>query len=399
VDDNSARSIEVKVLLVAAGFKESQVNTCTSISSAIKHFIQNRVDLLLTDISIPQIEGDQPLANGGQELLRQLDELKPEVSEARWTLAITAYENSEKLTSIDFRHRLVSVLNTATGSNDWKAQISTFASRILTSDDFEKNRKNVDICLITALRTPELEGVLKLPIKWGLRSVSRFFANQYSGTLEVENNSLTVEAFTYDKMGLVAMSYLTSSILSEFRPKVMILTGICAGISDSVRLGDIVVAESSWNWQAGKQREGDDFKFDSDALTASASLLANARHQSDSEDLRVRLMKIGQHINSQKNIVPAIHFGPMASGSVVVADSSLKANITAQNRKVLALDMEAYAFYASQRFSHVDGTKFLTIKSVCDRADSSKADEIQILCSLRSAIFAEMVIRKTFSSN
>jgi nucleoside phosphorylase len=246
------------------------------------------------------------------------------------------------------------------------------------------------------LNSPELDAVLRLPIDWGLKSVSSFNATQISGALRVNGKSLSVEAFTYDKMGLVAMSYLTSSILNEIKPSIMFLTGICAAVSDSVRLGDIVVAESSWNWQSGKQHEADGFKFDSDSINGSANLIANAKVQAQSQDFRFKLMEIGQHIKSQKDILPNIHFGPMASGSVVVADSQVRENVVTQNRKVLALEMEAYAFYSAQKFNHSDGTKFLTIKGVCDRADPSKADELQILCSDRSAQFAKFLIDKIF---
>lgn len=395
VDDDQIRARRIAEILGLAGFGPGSISICSSIASAIKCLLGKRVDLLVVDIAIPQLDNENPLADGGQSLIRQLEELSPQIVAPHWTIAITAYEQSRQLTSVEFSNRLVSVLNASPGSVGWETQLHQFCLRAIESNS-DDNSPRADVCFLTALRSPELDALIELPVAWGIRTVSSFFANQHSGEMALGTSNLSIEAFTYDKMGLVPMSYLAAAVVEAYRPRLMVLTGICGGVPDSVQLGDVVVAESSWNWQAGKQTENETLKFDSDSIQASAALVAIARHQSATTETRMALMKYGQHIQSQKDRLPAVHVGPMASGSVVVADRTVKETILEQNRKVKALDMEAYAFYAASRYSAFGHTQMICIKSVCDKADDRKADDLQIMCAQRSAHIANLVVKAYF---
>lgn len=396
VDDNIDRAHQISAILVEAGFRSSSIFSCVSVSSAIKYLLANRVDFLVVDISIPDMDGEHPLPDGGVRLVRRIEELSPPIIPPRSIIAITAHEESRRITHLEFNSRLVSVLNAEVGSSEWKSYLKNFALRLIESS--QKNEMSrADICFLTALRAPELNAVIDLPINWGMRSIAPFLANQSSGELDVSGNLLSVEAFTYDKMGLVPMSYLTAAVIESYRPKLLILTGICGGIPDSVNLGDVVVAENSWNWQSGKIKNSD-MLIDGDAVQASPDIISIAKHVGASQNARLELMKSGQHIQSVKDRLPVVHVGPMASGSTVVADAPTKLLIQDQNRKVLALDMEAFAFYSASRFSSIGQTKLICIKGVCDKADSSKADEIQIMCSQRSALVASKIVESYFGT-
>lgn len=71
----------------------------------------------------------------------------------------------------------------------------------------------------------------------------------------------------------------------------------------------------------------------------------------------------------------------MASGSSVIADSDVVDRIRKQNRKVIAIDMEAYAVYAACAASPYPQPCAVTIKSVCDFADAMKNSSVQKFCS------------------
>jgi nucleoside phosphorylase len=392
VDDNGTRAQRAKVILVDAGLEPQNVILCGSITAATKQFLDRRIDLLVTDIAIPQLDDESAIPDGGQCLIRQLDELAPQVVPPRWTVAITAYEESKRLTAAEFGTRLVSVLNANATSNAWEDQLSHFCKRCIDSDKVDRSAL-ADVCYLTALRSPELEALRSLPVEWGMKTVSPFFANQQSGQMQIQGKSIAVESFTYDRMGLVPISYLTAAVVATYRPRLLLLSGICGGIPDSVKLGDVVVAESCWNWQAGKLKSNDRMKVDADSIQASASLVAIARHISDSNDVRLGLMSYAQQFKEHRDRIPVIHVGPMASGSAVVADEDIKEEIVRQNRKVLALDMEGYGFYAASRFSSIGDTKLVCVKGVCDKADDEKADELQTMCALRSADVASQIVK------
>lgn len=395
VDDDQSRAVKIADTLVEGGFERNGIAFSLSISAAVKLMLNQRIDLLVVDIAIPQLDQDAPLIDGGQSLLRQLEELSPQIVSPRWTIAITALDQALQLSAIYFNQRMVSVLNATPGSSGWDVQLRKFCERAIESSIADHSHQ-VDVCIITALRSPELESLSILPITWGLRTISPFLANQHSGELRLGKETRTVEAFTYDKMGLVPMAYLAAAVVEAYRPRIMVLTGICGGVPDSVQLGDVVVAESSWNWQSGKLKEHGSLRYDGDSIQASPTLTAVARHVGASMETRMALMMYGQYIQSQKDRLPLVHVGPMASGSVVVADEKVKETVLEQNRKVVALDMEAYAFYAASRYAAIGSTQLICVKSVCDKADSKKADDIQVMCAQRSAHLANSIISSHF---
>lgn len=391
VDDNVGRANRIsKIVQSSCGETCGSITIVNSAASAIKRLLQAPCDLLIVDIALPSIDNGSPLPDGGQILLDQLHQLGSAVATPSWVIAITSHEASRELTKISFRESLVWVLFDAPGVNEWEGQLKVFCTRISTSTRYDNSSS--DICFVTALRTPELEAVLDLKFDWKSRGVTNFLSSHYAGTLAHKGRVASVSAFTYDKMGLVPMSYLVGNVINEFRPKVVFLTGICAGIGKDVALGDIIIAESSWNWQAGKVGAGATALHEPDIIQASARLVALARLAASDLHLGQSLLKAGQY-TSIKDRVPSMHVGPMASGSVVLADAAAVEKVTVQHRKAIGLDMEAYGCYAASRYAGHLRTEIICLKGVSDNATASKADNLQMLGAIRSALVAEQIAK------
>ncbi|WPX20106.1 hypothetical protein RHM58_09260 [Pseudomonas sp. 10S4] len=70
-----------------------------------------------------------------------------------------------------------------------------------------------------------------------------------------------------------------------------------------------------------------------------------------------------------------------------MATSDAMQPITAQNREVLGVEMEAYAVMASADFACKPSPIPIAIKSVCDYADAEKNDMWQSYAAYTSAAF------------
>jgi nucleoside phosphorylase len=68
------------------------------------------------------------------------------------------------------------------------------------------------------------------------------------------------------RMGLVGMAIACSKAIELFRPKIVAMSGICAGVDGESKLLDIVVGQTCWEYQTGKFKDG---KFRQELLSSS----------------------------------------------------------------------------------------------------------------------------------
>jgi len=92
---------------------------------------------------------------------------------------------------------------------------------------------------------------------------------------------------------------------------------------------------------------------------------------------------------------PQVNFGPMASGSAVIADIDKIQDIRIVNRKLIGIDMETFGvYYGCKSFESVHQTKFLSVESISDFADKRKNDHFRNYAGYTSARFIYALIEK-----
>lgn len=178
-------------------------------------------------------------------------------------------------------------------------------------------------------------------------------------------------------------------------PRLVIMTGTCAGDRKKVELGDIIVADRTFQYDTGK-------------IT-----LDEKGHKVHTHDIIAymvdpRILRFVQMFDKWKRDIsnlkrpqaellqnpmqpPRRHIAPIASSSAIRSDNPFS-EIQVPVRGTIAVDMEGAAFYrAAQDFP---GISSLLVKGVSDFADSSKHDNYQEYASAASAIYALSFIRE-----
>ena len=56
-------------------------------------------------------------------------------------------------------------------------------------------------------------------------------------------------------MGMASAASLTTRAILAMRPKLVAMTGICAGRTQKTSLGDIIIADQVYDYTAGKKSE------------------------------------------------------------------------------------------------------------------------------------------------
>lgn len=359
---------------------------------------KNHFDLMFIDINLPSSLGATPSEMGGMDLFDVMI-LDHAVKMPSNLVFITEKEDSLEKYIKEAEKRGVSLCQFDVSQDIWKTVLSGLLKlTIVRSKKNQSETPSIDIAILTALRDPELTAVLNLPYNW---KTKRFFddpTGYYVGTKVKGEVNLSVVVASASRKGMPSASALAMKMVERFKPKLLVMLGICAGVKDKVGLGDIIIADPAWDWGSGKMAQD---------LNGS-SVFQAAPYQFP---LNHHISQIAMELGSEREVITSItsgwtkdfpsgklkvHVGPLASGSMVLATDSSLDPISLQNREVLGVDMEAYAVMAASDIARFNKPISLVIKSVCDYADSQKSDGWQEYASYTSACFFDKLISNEF---
>lgn len=114
-----------------------------------------------------------------------------------------------------------------------------------------------DVGIICALEDPEFAAVVRAfggPSRWSSVGSARFPHVYRSCELNtVAGRKLKVVGTTATSMGLTAASIVTTQLIMQFRPRIVVMVGIAAGTRDGHKqYGDVLVADPSVDYNSGK---------------------------------------------------------------------------------------------------------------------------------------------------
>lgn len=392
IDDCDLKINQLRRFLIGQGIDENDLLIAKDAADASRKLNQYKFDLMLIDVLLPARGGAKPSADSSINLLRQIveDRVFPTPTHI---LGVTACQETLNAVDDQFRELVTSVLHVSPDQEQWKNALQQFVQRVLRTES-ENTSFNYDVVILNALRKPELEAVYKnWPLSLSEEKLLGSNINYKTGQLNlVSGKTLKIACAHLNQMGPIAATHSTEVVLKSFKPRVLIMTGICGGFADTVSVGDVVVADKSWDWQAGKWTEDGALQSASDAKEADYELVAIAK-TIDSE--------MRSFYENYKEFRPQNHpklvSAPMVSGSSVVASADIQKVFRGQHRKMAAIDMECYGLYYSCANHYGQTTKAICIKSVSDLADRAKDDDFHNYCSFMSASVALRLIEKFFN--
>ena len=381
-DDDREKTSRIVSVLESAGIPRAQIDVVQTSNHAREKLTTFQYDLLILDVALPKRAEDRPDRQGGIELLEEILDrdvfLRPQ-----HVLGLTAYEDLKG--AFDRRFSAQNWLLDRYGPADvgWAERLKAHTQYILKADaQSAPLAAGSDIAIVTALDHPELTAVRKLNWNWKTPEMVGGVTYAYSGELESKGKSLSVVAAAAPSMGMVSAALLTARIIEAFRPRMLIMAGICAGVPDDCAIGDVLLADPTWDWQMGKYFQA---KFQQapeqiDVPVEVAQSFVQLSHD------RSRLFEIHDGFLGEKpRSPPALLSGPVASGSSVLADEKIFSEIKQQHRKLLGIDMELYGVYAASKHAATPRPITFGMKSVCDFGDGLKNNKYQPYAAYISA--------------
>lgn len=393
IDDNIERAQQISSWLEEYNIECESVYSITK-DDAIRNLTKTQYDLVLVDIVLPDNMRTTGLsASAGVEIINEIV-FSNSIIRPLCLLGITSNKESYDEVKEKFDQNFLSLTIWNKDNEEWKKKFISKVKYIsnLSQNYTSINSKKVHGTIITTV-DDEYTALERLPVTWTdyTRENDPLI---YSRTTYFDKNNTKKDLLRVKlpEMGMSAASHVTTKILSLFEPESVIMVGICGGKKGEVDLGDIIVADKSWDYGSGKVKcdEDDNITFSAlpNQINIDTKLRSNIIRNTDN------IIDIYTNWNKlyHDNKISTVKIGPIATGSAVISNESfIEKIIEPQYRKLLGIDMETYGVYFACQNSGQD-VQFVSIKAVSDLADKDKDDSFHSYGSYASASFAFMLL-------
>lgn len=251
-----------------------------------------------------------------------------------------------------------------------------------------------DILLLTGLHE-ELQWIQKVTgfefQRRNCQGTSYLFADVNRG-----NRNVRIVTLRQLEKGLTTAAITATKALCIWKPSVVVMTGICAGVRGAVNLGDLIVATQCFEHSSGQLKDGQLIPLQN-RVAIQPWLLDFLMSLTDSSTMLKKIQADYTH-SLPDSFEANIYYGAMACGPQVVKDQSYIDQLKGREHSLLGLDMESYgvALAASMCSTHAHTIVPLIVKGVCDFADSGKSDHWHDYASYASASFVLAVLEQIF---
>lgn len=389
IEDNDEKAAKVTSVLNSAA-NSPHIVRAKSFRSGIRELEAHLFDLLVLDMVLPVRDGEEAVTDGGAKVISEIDD-GSFCNRPAHIVCLTAYESIIDSFKNEASKRLVHIVLYNETSSEWSAALSHKAQQInnrMAEANLFPEDYHIDLAIVTSSPAAELTHILKLPGFQGEFHHRDSLHYYRSNWVRSGNKSISVIACAAPSMGMTAAALTTSKVINRWRPKYLVMTGIAAGTKQDQRFGDILIAESTYDYGSGKITEtssGDKiFTPSFKQIQMDTSLFALIQRW-EREQLEVDTIRRGW--NPPEPNCPRVIVGVLASGAAVVQSKDLVTDILNRSRKVVGLEMEAFGVMHAVMLASTPQPKVMVVKSVSDFADSAKNDVWQQYAAYTSARF------------
>ena len=370
IEDNVQKASEIHSL-VSEVSPDSVFVLCEDLHTAWRELTNTVYDLIVLDLMMPLTKNGQP-QDTGREIINVISE--SQLNRTARIVALTGYEDLFEQQATRFAELGILLVYFDEFSGKWKKTIRSMIRRasVLPRCDF------VILCALDVERdafeeTDALVGPRTLEHGFDLRriEISRYIGN----------------AILQPRAGLVDASITTAAVVERFRPRLLAMSGICAGMRGRVEMGQVLVCETCWEYQVGK------YSMDGFEVEPYQSSLREPVRQ-----ILSKLCNSNQLLSSiYAGCVPPelVECPPkmanIVSGSAVIADEKVREDIKLQHRKIDGIEMEMAGVFRAVHLVN-DSVVVIGAKAVADFADSKKDDKLHAYACILSARFIKAAI-------
>jgi len=368
-EDDGNKLEEIKNFLVSLDVAECEISTASNMVEFSASF-DDSVNICIIDLRIPAYDGAQPDTNG-IGVLQAIEKLGGGRVKL---LAISSYPEEFSKIRSDFEARGC-LLVSFNEKEVWQG-----ALRLMVVQS--KRAENFDFLIFSALRAERAPYTAMKELNG--QAVFRENLTRYDISIGGRRGSI----IELPRMGLVDAATVAAGCIERFKPKLVAMSGICAGFEDRADLGQLLISEIAYEYQSGKWT-ADGFSQEPYQVPITEEARSVIRELIEDSGILSRLEAGWNSQRPSKMSSPKLAL--FTSGSAVIASEKFMDQVSVHHRKVSGLDMEVYAVHRAAQISlckpHV-----ICAKTVVDLAGVAKDDELQPYgCSISAKFIVEAV--------
>jgi len=350
------------------------IEQASCLSKASKLIYESPFDLIIIDLMLPLRADDNTPSDVSDELLMTISE--SEKNRTAHTIALTGFDDlvEEKLRA--FAEAGVGLVLFENGRSQWKQTLALEIERV-------KAKLSIDFLIICALER-ERQGFRHTKASLGDPVNSHGF-----DCVPMTIDGLQGICLKTNRMGLVEAAIAAAKSIEHFSPRIVAMSGICAGFPGETSLGSLIATDICWEYQTGKWTD-EGFKPEAYSVSISPEvrseistiIAADPTGQGYKKDMMHDTVMTG-----------GLTLSPTTSGSAVISNEEAMSQIGTQHRKVAGLDMEMFSILQAASNS-IQKPLFFGAKTVVDLGDTHKDSTLHTPGAALSARFVVDVIER-----
>lgn len=400
VHDRPTVAAAISNICVDAGAREADVVIVEDAVSARLAMTGTRFDLAIIDLTIPFIKG------AGEATYAIADQLLTELSltENMYVpgdiIGITQDATALKLVENAIPSKVMTIIEQKGDEPEWKQRLDEklrYLQRSLAHRARAINAQHDFDLLVFCALDKELKPYRDHYDFSPLPHTDRCYVFGFTCHQGTQRRGI---AYAVGGSGEARAASHAQSLISLFRPKLAIMSGICGGVPGKTNLGDIVFAESAVDWDYGKWEEDEEgrskFVPRPDPQSIKGSLIHGAVRDLIDQELLANSALVDELQKETKGAITAFtsHNAPFGSGSSVIASDTILAQVRGLNEAIRGVDMECFGFYHAALNTHVIRPNVLCIKAVSDFSNGLKDDTKHEACCFASSRVARFLIEE-----
>ena len=387
-DDADKRQRLCRVLASVPSFDMENVEFAPDITTAKRRLIETAYELLILDIALPMRADQEVKVDAGLLLLEEITAQRTRYRVPAHIIGITGFEELYAKGLDRFSSRLLTLVYYDITSEEWEENLKARIFQILSANAARAGA-SIDyqsmLAVLCALPS-ELVSIRRLPWDWKQVTVPGDHTVYWKGCYTREGQERVVYAADSSRMGLPNAAVFAMKLIHSFRPRYLAMTGIAAGIRGKTEMGDVIVANPSWDGGSGKWTLKDGKpRFSAAPHQLPLSVEVRDKFKSISQDTALLARIKSQWPAEPPPTELRVRIGPLVSNASVLADSVSAERFQEQHRELLGLEMETYGVFAAAEECSSPRPIAFSLKSVVDFADGEKNDRYQTYAAFTSA--------------
>lgn len=368
IEDCDSKAEEIKQVIAEDEYaKNVKYSRAETLSTARRLILTQQFDLIIFDFYLPLSNKESDgVADISSDLIEEFSNSQNYEAES---IAITRYDPSDVTDYYQFTANGVQVVRFEESSDKWKDCLRQKLKKIHSKEKY-------DFLIFCALQE-ERSAYASTTAELGQLLLVKGLNCQ-----EISIGNKKGLGIVPSRMGLVHMGIVATKAIDYFQPKMVAMSGICAGVSGQVNMLDLIVADTVWDYSFGKITDNG-FKPELYTLQIDNELKTTIQQMVEKGGIRDQVKK-DLFYSELRDF--DIKIAPIASGSAVVASGNKVEEIQMQHRKVAGIEMELSSFYEAASQSLCKPV-YIGAKAVVDLANSSKNDDYHAAGSILSARF------------